>query len=68
MPIAHWSRREVSLSTERVRLRGHDLRFVAPMTVELVVCPAVSGATGDCGAGSSKRRVEVPESVVTGLE
>jgi len=67
-PIAHWSRREVSLSSEQVPMRGHDLRFVAPMTVELIVCPPVDGATGDCGAGSAVKRFDVPESVISGVE
>jgi WD40 repeat protein len=63
---AAWSWRMVSLSTERLHLRGHDLRFVGPMAVELVACPAIRGSTGSCGTDSTIRRFEIPQPVVTG--
>jgi len=64
--VAHWSLREVSFSTDQVRLQAHDLQFVAPMVVEMTVCPGVSGATGNCGTAASSRRFDVPSSVITG--
>ncbi len=64
---AHWSWRMLSLSTEQVHFRGAQLRFVAPTTIELAVCPAQPGPfTGSCGTDSSIRRFDIPQPVVTG--
>lgn len=64
---AHWSWRQVDLSTERRRLTASGLRFVAPGRVEL----HVSGVRTSAGSGSAPdaatlRQVEVPLPVVTG--
>ena len=67
VPTAHWSWRQVDLSTEQTHLEAAHLRFVAPTTVELSVCPARPGRfRGSCGTDSSIRRFDIPKPVVTG--
>jgi hypothetical protein len=64
---AHWSWRQVDVSTERIRLEGSDLRFVAPTAIELQVCSARSGGSStSCGTDSLTRRLDIPLPIVTG--
>ncbi len=64
---AHWSWRQVDLSTGQTHLEAAQLRFVTPTTVELSVCPDRPGRfSGSCGNDSSIRRFDIPQPVVTG--
>lgn len=64
---AHWSWRQVDLSTERHHIGGSGLRFVSPVSVELQVCSMrTSGESPRCPETSSTRRVAVPLPIVTG--
>jgi hypothetical protein len=63
---AHWSWRQVDLSTERARVEGSELRFVGPTTIELQVCPARSrGSSTSCGTDSLTQRFDIPVPIVT---
>jgi hypothetical protein len=67
----HWSWRQVDLSTERDLRQGKDLRFVAPLEVEVAVCSYSLRDTQrthirTCTSQEVRKRFPVPLPVKTG--
>lgn len=64
---AHWSWRQVSLSSEQRHVEGSHLRFVGPTAIELRVCQARSAESHEgCPQGSATKQVDIPLPIVTG--
>jgi hypothetical protein len=64
---AHWSWRQVDLSSEERWVRGHGLRFSGPLEVELRLCPMSTGARTDVSCDDAHiRRFSIPLPIVTG--
>ena len=62
---AHWSWRQVDLSTGRRHLQGRGLHFVGPATVELSLCAAQRQGS-QLACESDAGRFEIPQPIVTG--
>lgn len=62
---AHWSWRQVDLSTERTRFEGTGLHFVGPTTVQLTLCEAMP-KNSNAACESEVRRFDIPQPIVTG--
>ena len=64
---AHWSWRQVDLSTERKLTSGSALKFVTPDRLELQLCPGGWLRGGrECPVATVTHRVDLPTRLVTG--
>ena len=64
---AHWSWRQVDLSTERKLTSGSALKFVTPDRLELQLCPGGWLRGGrECPVVTVTHRVDLPTRLVTG--
>jgi hypothetical protein len=64
---AHWSWRQIDLSTERRRFEGSGLRFTGPRTVSLHLCDRrTPGSSPTCPDGSRTHSFDIPLPMVTG--